>query len=121
MKSREINKCYFYIRRKKDINHLQDIWKKKIEGPKKAFEKDKAFIQGKTNSNENKTNEENNASNMEGNNNSINEERRDTTNPSKHNSYNYNHYISRNQSNRHNSKNYYHKHYPPRQRQHLRF
>ena len=29
----------------KGINRLQDIWKKKIEGSKKAFEKDKAFIQ----------------------------------------------------------------------------
>ena len=75
----------------------------------------------KTNSNENKTNEENNVSNMEGNSNNINEERRDTPNPSRHNSYNYNHYRSRNRSDRYNSKNYYHKHYPPRQRQHLRF
>ena len=28
----------------KDIICLQGIWKKKIEGTKKAFEKDKAFI-----------------------------------------------------------------------------
>ena len=40
----------------------------------KAFEKDKAFIQRKTNSNENKTNEENNVSNMEGNSSNTNEE-----------------------------------------------
>ena len=103
----------------KDINRLQDIWKKKIEGTKKAFEKDKAFIQRKTNSNENEINEENNVSNMERNSNIINEERRDTPNPSRHNSYNYNHYRSRDQSNHYNSKNYYRKHYPPRQRQHL--
>ena len=43
----------------KNINPLQDIWKKKIEGTKNTFEKDKAFIQQKSNSNETKTNEEN--------------------------------------------------------------
>ena len=75
----------------------------------------------KTDSNENKTNEENNVSDMEGNSNNINEERRDTPNPSRHNSYNYNHYKARNRSDCYNSKNYYHKHYPPCQRQHLRF
>ena len=103
----------------KETNCLQNIWKKKIEGTKKAFEKDKAFIQRKTNSNENEINEENNVSTMERNSNIINEERRDTPNPNRHNSYNYNHYRSRDQSNHYNSKNYYRKHYPPRQRQHL--
>ena len=29
----------------KDINRLQDIWKKKIEGTKKKFDKNQAFIQ----------------------------------------------------------------------------
>ena len=58
---------------------------------------------------------------MEGDSNNINEERRGTPNPSRRNSYNSNHYRSPNQSNRKNSKNYYHKHCPPRQRQHLRF
>ena len=104
----------------KDISLLQDLWKKKIEGTKKAFEKDKTLIQQKSNSNENKTNEEN-VSNTEGNDNDINEERRDTPNPWRHNSYNYNHYRSQSQSNRYNSKNYYHKPYPPRERKHLRF
>ena len=33
----------------KDINRLQEIWKKIIEGTKKSFEKDKAFIQQKNN------------------------------------------------------------------------
>ena len=44
----------------KDINRLQDIWKKKIEGTKKVSGKDKTFIQ-----HESKTNEENNVSNVE--------------------------------------------------------
>ena len=44
----------------KDINRLQDIWKKKIEGTKKVSGKDKTFIQ-----HESKTNEEDNVSNME--------------------------------------------------------
>ena len=70
----------------KDINRLQDIWKKKIEGTKKVSGKDKTFIQ-----HESKTNEENNVSNMEWNGNDINEERIDTPNPRRHNSYNYNH------------------------------
>lgn len=39
----------------------------KIEGTKKVFEKDKAFIQWTANSNKNNTNEEKNVSNMEGN------------------------------------------------------
>ena len=33
-----------------DIIHLQDIWREKIEGTKTPFEKDKAFIQRKSNS-----------------------------------------------------------------------
>ena len=33
----------------KNINRLQKIWKKILEGTKKAFEKDKAFIQQKNN------------------------------------------------------------------------
>ena len=85
---------------KKDINCLQDIWKKKIKGTKKNFEKDKALIRRKANSNENKTNEENNISNMKGNGSNVNEKRRDTPNTRRHNSYNYNHYKSQNQSNR---------------------
>ena len=44
----------------KDINRLPDIWKNKIGKTKKAFVKDKAFIQQITNSNGNNTNEENN-------------------------------------------------------------
>ena len=83
---------------KKDINCLQDIWKKKIKGTKKNFEKDKALIRRKANSNENKTNEENNISHMKGNGSNINEKR--TPNTRRHNSYNYNHYKSQNQSNR---------------------
>ena len=51
--------------------------RKKIEGTKKTFEKDKTFIQRKANSNENNTNEENNASNTEENSNKRNEERRE--------------------------------------------
>ena len=74
----------------KNINPLQDIWKKKIEGTKNTFEKDKAFIQRKSNSNKTKTNGENNVSNMKGNGNDTNEERRDTPNPRRQNSYNYN-------------------------------
>ena len=46
-----------------------------IEGTKKAFEKDKALILLKSNSNENKTNEENNVSNTEGNGNDKNKEK----------------------------------------------
>ena len=103
----------------KDINRLQEIWKKNLEGTKEAFEKGKAFIQRKSNSNETKTNEENNVSNTKENGN-INEERRDIPNPRIQNSYNHNQCRCRNRSNRYNSKNY-HKHYPPRQRQHLRF
>ena len=38
----------------KDISRLQDIWKKKIEGTKKTFEKDKAPTRRKANSNEKK-------------------------------------------------------------------
>ena len=50
----------------KDINRLQDIWKKKIEGTKTTFEKDQAFIQRKSNSNvTNKSNEENNVTNTQ--------------------------------------------------------
>ena len=45
--------------------------RRKIEGTKKTFEKDKTFIQRKANSNEN------NASNTEENSNKRNEERRD--------------------------------------------
>ena len=56
---------------------LQDIWKKKIEGNKKR-------------------NEESNISNRKGNSNNINEERRDTPNPRRHNLGNYNNYRSRN-------------------------
>ena len=65
----------------KDIIRLQDIWKKKIEGTNKVFEKDKAL----NNSNKNKTNEENNVPNMGGNINNISEERGDTPNPGRHN------------------------------------
>ena len=72
----------------KNINRLQEIWKKIIKGTKKAFEKGKAFIQRKTHSNENKANEENNVSNMVGNSNNIKEEKRDTPNPRRHDSYN---------------------------------
>ena len=57
----------------KDIDYLQEIWKKK----NKRNQKDKTFIQRKANSNENNTNEENNASNTEENSNKRNEERRD--------------------------------------------
>ena len=57
----------------KDIDYLQEIWKKK----NRRNQKDKAFIQRKANSNENNTNEENNASNTEENSNKRNEERRD--------------------------------------------
>ena len=74
----------------KDVTRLQDICKKKIEGTKKAFQKDKAFIHQKSNSNKTKTNGEDNVSNMKGNNNDTNEERRDTPNPRRQNSYNYN-------------------------------
>ena len=34
---------------KKDINRLDDIWKEIIKGTKKAFDKEKAFIQRKAN------------------------------------------------------------------------
>ena len=54
---------------------------KKLKGTKKAFEKDKAFIQQNSNSNETKTNEENNVSNTKANGNDISEERRDTPIP----------------------------------------
>ena len=47
-----------------------------IEGPKKAFDKDKVFILRKSNSYENKTNEENNVSNTEGNGNDKNKEKK---------------------------------------------
>ena len=99
---------------------LQDIWQNKKQGTKKTFEKDIALIQQKNNSNETKTNEEN-ASNTKGNSNNINEERGDPLNPRRQNSYNCNQYRPQNQSNRYNTKNCYHKHYPPSQRQHLRF
>ena len=46
------------------------------KGTKKAFEKDKALILRKSNSNENKTNEENNVSNTEGNGNDKNKEKK---------------------------------------------
>ena len=75
---------------------------KKIEGTIKAFEKVKALIQRKTNSNKNKTNVENNVSNTEGNNNNINEERRGTPNSKRHSSSNYNYYRFRNRSNCYN-------------------
>ena len=65
----------------KDINRLQEILKKNLEGTKEAFEKGKAFIQRKSNSNETKTNEENNVSNTKANGNDISEERRDTPIP----------------------------------------
>ena len=68
----------------------------KIERTKKDIEKDKAFFQQKTNSNENKTNEKKKVSNTERNSNNINEGRTDTANPNRHNSYNYHHYRSRN-------------------------
>ena len=100
----------------KDINCLQDIWKKKIEGTKKAFETCKAFIQRKSNSKKTKINGENNVSNTKGNGNDLNKEKKDTPNPRRQNSYNCNQYRSRNRSNRYNSKNYYRKHYPSRQR-----
>ena len=87
--------------------------RKKIEGTKKAFEKDKAFIQRKSNSKENETNEENNVSNTERNDNNINEKRRDIPHRKRHNSI-------RSRSYRYNSKNYYHKYYSPCQRRHLR-
>ena len=77
---------------------------KKIEGTIKSFEKVKALIQRKTNSNENKTNVENNVSHTEGNNNNINEERRDTPNSWRHSLSNYDHYRSRNRSSRYNKK-----------------
>ena len=76
-----------------DFNLLKDIWKKKIERTKKAFEKYKAFIQWKPNSNKINTNEENHVSNMERKSSKVNEERGGTSNPRRHNSYNYNHYI----------------------------
>ena len=105
-----------------DISRLQDIWKKKIEGTKKTFEKDKALTRRKANSNEKKkTNKENNISNMKENSSNLNEERINTPNPSRHNSCYYNHYQSQNQSNRYKQKNYYHKYHLTRQRQHLRF
>ena len=96
--------------------HLEEKNKKN----QKSFWEKQSIYSEKTNSNKNKTNEENNVSNIEGHINNINEERRDRPNPSRHNSYNYNHYSSPNQSNCCNSKNYYHKHCPSRQRQHLR-
>ena len=111
-----ITNIYIGKKNVKNINHLQDIWMKKIAGTKKAFEKDKAFIQRKSNSNENKTNEKNNVSNTQGNGNDVNKERRDTPNPRRYNSNNYNQYRSQSRSNRSNSKNYYRKHYPPHQR-----
>ena len=68
----------------KDINRLDDIWKERTEGTKNAFDKDKAFIQRKANLHENNTNEEY-VSNTEGNSNNRNWEKRDTTNPRRHN------------------------------------
>ena len=76
--------------------HLEE----KNKRNQKEFWERQSTYPAKANSNKNKTNEENNIWNMKGNGSSINEKRRDTPNPRRHNSYDYNHYKSQNQSNR---------------------
>ena len=79
----------------RDIIACRTSGRKKQKEIKKLLRK-KTFTQRKTNSDENKRNEESNISNRKGNSNNINEERRDTPNPRRHNLGNYNNYRSRN-------------------------